>query len=185
MSKRTTIMLATALPLVAFLALLGWAAARSEGVPGGLLVNTNVGEVGIQHGSALTFTSKTLDGEAITLSDLKGQVVMVNFWASWCPPCRREALALAQVYREYQAEPLEFVGIDIWDREEDARNYIDLFSVPYPNILDKGGKIAIDYGVTGIPESYFVDASGNLKRKFVGPLNEERLRTILNEMLPP
>ncbi len=178
-------MLATALPVVALLALLGWASARSGGVPGGLLVNIKLGEVLIPVDTAPSFTSKSLEGEALTLSDLKGQVVMVNFWASWCPPCRREASALAQVYREYQGEPIEFVGVDIWDREEDARDYIDQFDVPYPNVLDSGGKIAIDYGVTGIPESYFVDATGNLKRKFVGPMNEERLRSILDEMLAP
>ncbi len=183
MSKRIVIMVVTALLGAALLSLLGWASVRSGGVPGGFLTNNTLGEVSVRTEIAADFTVTTLNGDIFTLSELKGRVVMINFWASWCPPCRKEAPAFAQVYREYQGKPVEFFGVDIWNREEDAKDYVEQFEVPYPNALDGGGRIAIDYGVTGIPETYFIGADGNLKRKFVGPMNEERLRTVLNEML--
>ena len=183
MSKRIAIMLVTALLVAALLSLLGWASARSGGVPGGFLTNNTLGEVSVRTETAADFTVTTLEGDIFTLSELQGRVVMINFWASWCPPCRKEAVAFAQVYDEYQGEPVEFFGVDIWDREEDARDYVELYKVAYPNALDEGGGIAIDYGVMGIPETYIIGADGKLKRKFVGPMNEERLRTVLNGML--
>ena len=176
------VLLATALPVAAFLALLSWSLVRSGNVPGGFLINVNLGEINIEPGLAPLFTTNTIDGEKITLSELRGQVVMITFWASWCPPCRQEASALVQVHEEYQSA-VKFIGIDIWDHEKDARNYIDVFHVSYPNILDTNGRIAIDYGVTGIPETHFIDAAGNLVHKFVGPLNQARLRAILDDML--
>ncbi|MFH1560175.1 MAG: DnaJ domain-containing protein [Chloroflexota bacterium] len=116
LSRRSVILGSALLILAAFFSLLGWALARSGGIPGGLGMNDAFGEVSIQERPAPDFTLQLLDGGSITLADLKGKVVMIDFWASWCTPCREEAPGLAQVYREYQVRGVEFIGISIWDR---------------------------------------------------------------------
>jgi cytochrome c biogenesis protein CcmG/thiol:disulfide interchange protein DsbE len=169
--------------LAAFFSLLGWALARSGGIPGGLGVNNVFGEVGIQEKSAPDFTLQLLDGGAITLADLKGKVVMIDFWASWCPPCREEAPVLAQVYMEYRERGVEFIGISIWDRSSDAQDYVQRFGITYPSGLDSKGTILVDYAVRGIPEKFFIDARGRLVKEFIGPSKVEGLREILDQML--
>ena len=108
---------------------------------------------------------------------------MVDFWASWCPPCRVEAPGLANVYREFQGQPVEFVGVALWDNPGDAALYLQQEGVPYPNGFDASGAIAIDYGVRGIPEKFFIDRDGIVRQKFVGPIREDKLRETLNELL--
>lgn len=87
------------------------------------------------------------------------------------------------MYGEYKDKGAEFVGIDIWDRAEDAMKYVDRYGVTYPNGLDQNGAIAIDYGVRGIPEKYFIDREGVLVKKFVGPMDEAKPKQVLDEML--
>ena len=108
---------------------------------------------------------------------------MVNFWASWCPPCRQEAPLLERTWREYQAQGVVFVGVDIWDTEQDARRFLEALDITYPNGPDPGGAISIDYGLTGIPETYFVDRQGQVVRKWIGPFTEEALRAFLDELV--
>ncbi len=183
MSKRSWILLGSGIPLLALFALLGWASAKSGGQPGGLGVNTEFGQVAVDAKPAAEFSLELLGGGTVELSTLRGKVVMVDFWSSWCPPCRQEAPVLAQVYREYGGRPVEFIGVDIWDRPEDALAYIQQFGVPYPNGVDTDGEILIDYGVTGIPEKIFIDRDGLIVLKFVGPMNAVDLRAALDELL--
>jgi cytochrome c biogenesis protein CcmG/thiol:disulfide interchange protein DsbE len=126
---------------------------------------------------------KLLDGEALAADDLKGKLIMMDFWASWCPPCRQEAPVLAKVYQEYRSRGVEFVGIAIWDDEGEARKYVQRYGITYPNGLDERGLIAIDYGVTGIPEKYFITPEGQVVRKFIGPMEADRLRQVLDGLL--
>ncbi len=144
MSKRSWILLASGIPLLALFALLGWASAKSGGQPGGLGVNTEFGQVPVDTKPAAEFSLELLGGGTVELSALRGKVVMVDFWSSWCPPCRQEAPVLAQVYREYGGRPVEFIGVDIWDGREDARRFVSQFDVPYPTGVDEKGTIAID-----------------------------------------
>ena len=183
MNKRGWILLGTAVPVAALIALLAWASVKSGSNPGGLAVNNEFGQVSIDAEAARDFSLELMDGQTLTLSELRGKVIMLDFWASWCPPCRQEAPALAQVYREFQGQPVEFIGIDIWDRPSDAREYVDLFDVPYPNNIDSQGIVAIDYGVKGIPEKIFIDPNGVISKKFVGPINADTLRATLNDLL--
>lgn len=108
---------------------------------------------------------------------------MLDFWSSWCPPCRVEAPILSQVYREYDGRPIEFIGIAIWDDAQAISAFADEFAVPYPLVVDANGRVALDYGVSGIPEKFFIDETGAIQRSFVGPMSPEALRNILNEML--
>jgi cytochrome c biogenesis protein CcmG, thiol:disulfide interchange protein DsbE len=168
---------------MALLSLLGWAVVRSGGNPGSLGVNSVFGRVDVPAEPASDFTLELLDGGTLNLSDLRGKVVLVDFWASWCPPCRQEAQTLAQVYQEYADQPVEFVGVDIWDRREDALAYINEYNVPYPNGIDERGTNLIDYGVTGIPEKFIIDQNGVLRQKLVGPTSADTLRETLDELL--
>ncbi|CAI7996670.1 Thiol-disulfide oxidoreductase ResA [Geodia barretti] len=108
---------------------------------------------------------------------------MLDFWASWCPPCREEAPALAQVYGEYRDLGVGFVGVNLWDNAGDAELFLQEQGHKYPNGIDDGGEIAISYGVRGIPEKFFIDSEGRIVRKFSGPVDAERLRQILDSML--
>ena len=181
--KREWILLGAAVPLLALFALLGWALSKSGGNPGGIAVNSELGEVRSSVDFAYEFSLELLNGQTLTLSDLRGKIVMLDFWASWCAPCRQEAPVLAEVYREYNGLPVEFVGVDIWDGREDARRFVNQFDVPYPTGVDENGTIAINYGVRGIPEKFFISPDGAVSKKFTGPMNVDALREILNGML--
>ncbi len=183
MSRRGWIFLLSAIPLIGFLALLGWASLKSGGNPGGLGVNNDFGEVDISSKTAAEFNLPLTSGTELSLSDLRGKVVMVDFWASWCTPCRQEAPVLSQVYLEYAGQPVEFVGVNIWDRNQDALNFLEAFETTYPNGVDEAGKIAIDYGVRGIPEKFFIDQEGMVRQKFVGPMQADDLRAAIDGLL--
>lgn len=169
---------------MALLGLLGWGSLKSSSGPSGVGVNQDFGQVDVTARPAARFTLESMDGETLNLADLQGKVVLVDFWASWCTPCRQEAPVLRQVYQEYADQPVEFVGVNIWDRREDAFQYIDTYNIPYPNGIDESGSIAIDYGVRGIPEKFFIDSTGVVRRKYVGPMHAETLRAALDELLP-
>lgn len=183
MSKRFWIILGVSIPVFALLGLLGWASLKSGGAPGGFGVNQEFGQVDISTRPAAPFSLELMQGGTLDLADLRGKVVMVDFWASWCTPCRQEASVLKQVYQEYANQPVEFVGVNIWDNREDAFQYIDTFDVPYPNGIDENGSTTIDYGVRGIPEKFFIDKDGIVRQKYVGPMDPDALRATLNDLL--
>lgn len=118
--------------------------------------------------SAPTFTLTQFDGSKLRLADLRGKVVFLNFWASWCPPCRAEARELEAAWKKLKDRDVVFLGVAIQDSEENARAFLKEFAVTYPNGMDSSGKINIDYGVWGIPESFFIDAEGRITYKHVG-----------------
>ena len=185
MSRRGWILLASGLPVLALFALLAWASMKSGGNPGGFGVNAEFGQVEVSADQADDFSLKLMAGGTLTLSELRGKAVMVDFWSSWCPPCRQEAPVLAEVYLEYEGLPVEFVGVDIWDVPSAAQEHIDRYNVPYPNGIDADGIIVINYGVTGLPEKFFISPEGTIVKKFVGPMSPSKLRGILNDMLDP
>ena len=108
---------------------------------------------------------------------------MVDFWSSWCPPCREEAPTLAAAYDRYRTQGVEFVGVAVWDVEEEAARFIEESGATYPAGADTRGVIGVDYGLTGIPEKYFIDPQGRIVRKYVGPMTQEVLDRVLQELL--
>lgn len=177
-----------AVPLVGLVSLLIWGLAQTGGAGGRPGVNNSLGEVSFEARPAVDFeitlfNSENPSGGTLRLSDLRGKVVMVDFWSSWCPPCRAEAPTLAQVYRDYEGQPVEFVGIDIWDTENGARDYLSRYGVTFPTGEDPQGRIAVEYGLSGIPEKYFIDGDGIIKRKFIGPMNRDALVDLLDQFL--
>ncbi len=122
---------------------------------------------------AAPFSLALFDGGRLSLGDLKGKVVVVNFWASWCyPACYEEAPVLEQGWRRYKERGVVVLGVDIQDTEEAARKFVKEFSLSFPNGPDPAGKISVDYGVYGVPETFFIDKAGRIRRKHVGAVTE-------------
>jgi cytochrome c biogenesis protein CcmG/thiol:disulfide interchange protein DsbE len=119
----------------------------------------------------------------LRLAELAGRPAVVNFWASWCKPCRQEVDVLDRLAQEYGPQGVAFVGVNLWDTDDKALGFLEEFRVTYANGLDAGGGAAIDFGVTGLPETFFVDRQGQLVRKFIGPINERALRAAVEELL--
>jgi cytochrome c biogenesis protein CcmG, thiol:disulfide interchange protein DsbE len=134
---------------------------------------------------AADFTLELFNGDKLKLSDLRGKAVLLNFWASWCIPCKDEAPALEGAWRKYKDKPVVFIGIDVWDDKSSALTYLKQFDGGYMNGIDPKGKIAVDYGVGGVPETYFIDTSGKVIDKYIGPLTEEMIDYFLKRALLP
>lgn len=181
--RKLVAMAVVIIPLLALFAILGVALGKSGGIPVGIAINNAFGEVDVDSGVARDFVVTTFDGEEVRLSDLRGKIVMLDFWASWCSPCRQEAATLAKTYPIYQEQGVEFLGVAIWDSEGEAKRFAKEIGAAYLMGVDTKGNIAIDYGLTGIPEKYFIDTEGIIARKFVGPVSEEILENVFSEIL--
>jgi cytochrome c biogenesis protein CcmG/thiol:disulfide interchange protein DsbE len=121
------------------------------------------------------------DGKTLRLEDLRGKPVFVTFWASWCPPCRAEAADLEAAWRKARSKDAVFLGVNIQDQENDARAFIKEFDITFPNGRDESGKVALEYGVWGIPEAFFISPDGRITYKHVGSLGTEILLAKLDE----
>jgi len=107
----------------------------------------------------------------------RGKVVMVDFWASWCIPCRQEARALEGLWQEYRDRGVVFVGVAYADTDAEARAFLDEFGITYPNGPDLGTRISQTYRIQGVPEKFFVDKHGQIRAPVViGPVPEAELR---------
>lgn len=127
------------------------------------------------------FSLTLFEGRTIRLSDFRGKVVFLDFWSSWCPPCRAEARLLEQSWHRYKDQGVVFIGVDIQDKEEDARRFIQEFGISYMNGRDAKSRIAIDYGVYGIPETFFIDKEGRITYKHIGALGWQTIAAKLDE----
>lgn len=123
----------------------------------------------------------SMDGETINLAAYRGRPVILNFWASWCFECIEEHRVLTEAHERY-GERLVIVGVLYQDTVADARGFLARYGDGgWPNLLDADGRLAIDYGVTGVPESFFIDAAGVVRYKQYGAVTP----AVLDEQLPP
>ena len=122
-------------------------------------------------------------GGSLTSSDYADKPVVVNFWASWCGPCRQEAPVFERLSREYSERGVLFIGVNIQDAERDAEAYLREFDITYPNGIDEDGSVSIDYGVIGIPVTFFIGRDGIVQRRWAGVMREAQLRKWIDELV--
>lgn len=161
---------------LAFLLLFGLLA-----VIGSLLLKVQEGPK--DAGQAPDFTLISFEGESLTLSELEGQVVVINFWASWCVPCRDEAAYLESTWRKYENQGVVFIGVNYVDTDKKALAYLDEFDITYFNGVDLGTRISQAYNIQGVPETFYVDKAGNLRGVHIGPLYSPTLNLKIEELL--
>jgi len=131
------------------------------------------------------FELTTFEGENITLSNLRGKVVVLNFWASWCKPCEQEAADLEAAWRMYQpGGDVVFLGIDWTDTEPNAMKYLEKFDITYPNGPDLGTRISQAFRTTGVPETYIIDQDGILRYVKLSPfLSLDEIVSVITPLL--
>jgi cytochrome c biogenesis protein CcmG, thiol:disulfide interchange protein DsbE len=124
-------------------------------------------------GVAPDFQITSFDGQPYQIAQLKGKVVVLNFWASWCPPCRDEAAFLEKTWRQYKDRGVIFIGVDYVDTESAAKDYLKQYSITYFNGVDLGSEISQKYRIKGVPETYFIGKDGNLAGNSLGPITRD------------
>jgi len=131
------------------------------------------------------FTLTTFDGETINLTDLKGKVVVLNFWASWCKPCEQEAADLETAWLTYQPRgDVVFLGVDYVDTEPEARGYLEKFNITYPNGPDLGTRISQAFRIRGVPETYIIDQDNVLRAVQIGPFRDlSQIQSMIDPLL--
>lgn len=132
---------------------------------------------------ASDFTLKRLNGEgSLQLSSLRGKVVVINFWAAWCNPCKSEAPRFQAAYERYR-DRVEFVGVDTADFSGDARAFLDRYDVTYPNVRDPNSKVLKAYGGLPLPRTFVIDRSGFVTGYIFGEAREEELESAIRKAL--
>jgi len=164
--------LAELIGVAALLALLIWKVAfgRTTGAA------DELAEGKLVHAPAFTLDRLDRDGQ-LAVADLKGKAVVVNFWASWCIPCRDEAPVLQKTYERYRDQGLVVLGVDVNDFRQDARRFMKRYGLSYPVVYDGKGSTVGKWGVRGFPETFFVDRTGKLVgERIEGAVDIERNR---------
>ncbi|MBN2500046.1 MAG: redoxin domain-containing protein [Anaerolineales bacterium] len=131
------------------------------------------------------FTLQTPDGESVTLSDLRGQVVLVNLWASWCGPCRIEMPAMQQVYEAYHDQGFTILAVNATyqDNVTDALAFAAELDLTFPIVLDVNGQTSDQYELRSLPSSFFIDRDGQVQEVVVGSMSESLLRVRVEQLL--
>jgi cytochrome c biogenesis protein CcmG/thiol:disulfide interchange protein DsbE len=176
LSMRKPVIAVAVLIAAGFLGLLVWGMMHKEPI-------TGLSGVTMVNRPAPDFNLTTFEGTAISLKDLRGKPVVINFWASWCPPCREEAPVIESAWRGYKDNGVVFLGVNIQDRREDALGYAREFHITYPNGPDPAGEITIDYGVSGIPVTFFISREGEVVRRWVGAIDRPVLTRSIEEIM--
>jgi cytochrome c biogenesis protein CcmG, thiol:disulfide interchange protein DsbE len=128
----------------------------------------------------------TFDNQVLSTADYRGKVVVINFWASWCNPCKQEAKELEMAWEKYQnGGDVIFLGVDYVDTEVEARQYLSEFQIRYPNGPDLETSISHLFHISGVPETYFIDRNGKLAYVQIGPFNSAGdIQSVIDGLLP-
>jgi peroxiredoxin len=133
---------------------------------------------------APNFSLEQLNGASITLSDLRGKGVVLNFWGTWCGPCKQEMPALQKQYEAYKDKGLVVVGVNIGESPITVEPFVKQFGVTFPILLDRESQITKLYRIGPIPTTFFIDPDGEVKEIFVGQLNEDMIAQKVAKILP-
>jgi len=165
--------------IIAWLALLGFLIIIALG-----LLRSQEGPVNIG-AQVPNFTLTTFEQEQINILDLKGKIVLINFWASWCKPCEQEAADLEAAWQFYKNRgDVVFLGIDYVDTEPEARAYLKKFAITYPNGPDLGTRISQAFRIRGVPETYLIDREGTLQFVQIGPFRSlAQIKSVIDPLL--
>ena len=145
--------------------------------------NTTPPESPLVGKEAPSFKLKTFDDKIINLDSLKGKAVVLNFWSSWCIPCKKEAAALNRAKFRYQKDDIVFIGVNIWDDEENALNFMRSYPSDYTNGFDPSNEIHVNFGIQGVPETFFIDKTGKITNRFQGELNDSIINYFADQLL--
>ncbi len=163
--------------VIGLLALLGW---------GLLKTNATRPEAGqpAPYFDAEFFNGYEWEGKSVAdLDGMRGKVVVLNFWASWCVECRLEADLIEDSWRKYQGDDVLFLGVAYADVEPNSISYLDEFGITYPNAPDLGTDISDTYEITGVPETFFISKDGTIEHVQIGPLRQETLDSVIQRLL--
>ena len=172
--------------VVLFLIVFAVAEYRSRGARGiaGVSVADYAAQAETQSSPAPSFSLPSIDGSGtVGLAPLLGHVVVLNFWATWCLPCRREAPGLERAWGAYRPEGVRFLGVDERDDSAAARAFVREFKISYPSASDPSGSLADDYRLFGMPTTFVIDPTGTIRYRFIGYLTEAALRAALDSTL--
>jgi cytochrome c biogenesis protein CcmG/thiol:disulfide interchange protein DsbE len=184
--RRVIIFLAVSLVNGALLALLGSQLLVPASRPANTASLPDASSSPLQGHPAPDFTLAVLSahaGSTLRLASLKGRPVVLNFWASWCDPCKQEAPLLEATWQRMQGQGMILLGVNFEDTQHAALGFVQHYGITYPNVVDAKGDVAIDYGVTGVPETFFVDRHGVIVHKVIGELSEQTLQRNLQELV--
>jgi len=131
---------------------------------------------------ASDFKLKDLDGKELSLSDLKGKKVFLNFWATWCPPCIEEMPEIQKLYEETKDSDLVIVAVEIQEPLNEVKSFIQDNKYSFKVLLDSDQSVATKYNITSIPTSYFIDIDGNIISKSIGPLNIDQMKSYIKTL---
>jgi thiol-disulfide isomerase/thioredoxin len=120
--------------------------------------------------SPIDFSAPLLDGQTVTLAGLKGKVVFLNFWATWCGPCRAEMPSMEALYRRFKSRGLEILAVNLREDRKDAAAFMNQFKLTFPAALDSSGRIGSQYGVAAIPTTYIINREGMIIARMVGSI---------------
>lgn len=139
--------------------------------------------IGLSEGmTAPDFTLKTLDGKEAKLSDYRGQPVLLNFWASWCPPCKAEMPHMEEFYKEHKDQPFTILAVNLTNMDkgmDEITSFADDYGLTFPILLDEDGAIGTEYQAHAIPTSYVIDPDGVIAHKITGPMSKDMLKDMI------
>ena len=129
------------------------------------------------------FTLTDLEGNRVTLSDFRGKVVFINFWATWCPPCRAEMPEIEAVYQEYKSQDVVIIGVDILEDENEVLQFVQKGGFNWIFVIDTTGEVTRNYGIVAIPTSFFLDREGVIQSVKVGAMTKREIESHLAEAM--
>lgn len=131
---------------------------------------------------AIDFTLVDLNGKKVSLSDFKGKNVYLNFFATWCPPCKQEMPDIEKVYQEYKDKDLVVLAVDLGEDRDTVKNFIDKNKYSFKVLLDSDQSVGEKYNISAIPVSYFIDRNGNVKAKRIGAMTKDEMKSYIGQL---